>query len=105
MRDDFLDKIRVHLQWSPSQGDDRLRFLVLAMCGEVGELANLVKKDWRGDEGDRKSEIVKELADVAGNAYLLAAHLGVDLDQVVYDKILEVEERPKFKEWRARNAG
>lgn len=56
--------IRAHLHWGPLLGEDKIRFMALALCGEAGELANIVKKDWRGDPGDRRAKLVEELADV-----------------------------------------
>lgn len=53
----------------PGSLEDR-RFLALALCGEVGELANLVKKEWRGDVDPAYGEKVRdELGDVY--AYLI----------------------------------
>jgi NTP pyrophosphatase (non-canonical NTP hydrolase) len=83
----------------------RLYFLALALNGEAGELANLVKKEWRGDtphEGhDRRAEIINELADVAGYAFLLAAELGVDLLAETYRKVREAEQKQAFKDHQA----
>lgn len=94
---DYIKKVHEHLEWSPPP-PDRLRFLALALCGEAGELANLVKKDWRGDDGQvvRQAKIAQELADVAGYAFLIAAELGVDLLWETYQKVQEAETRPAF---------
>jgi NTP pyrophosphatase (non-canonical NTP hydrolase) len=35
-------------RWEPYSPED-WRFLALALAGEAGELANLIKKEWRGD--------------------------------------------------------
>ena len=56
-----------------------VRFLSLALCGEAGELANLVKKHWR--EGDTKyigSAAMDEVADVIVYALILYSALGGD---------------------------
>lgn len=63
--EDFLTRIKAHAQWSPVDKQEQVRFMALALCGEVGELANLVKKDWRGDSGDRRDQIKEELAFLA----------------------------------------
>src|SRR5688500_3476297 len=39
----------------PSYGDEDLKFLTLGMVGEAGEVANVVKKFWRGDSTYTKS--------------------------------------------------
>lgn len=63
--DQLQEAIAAHAKWGPLAGADRVRFLALALCGEVGELANLIKKDWRADVGSRREAIKEELADVA----------------------------------------
>lgn len=97
--DELKDHIRSHLYWGPLDGRERLRFLTLALCGEAGELANLIKKDWRGDAGDRRPKIVEELADVANYVFMLAEGFGVDLPAAMLKKLKEVEQRP---EWQSR---
>ncbi len=78
---ELQDCLRKHLSWGPLYYHDKLRFMVLALCGEAGELANLVKKNWRGDTGymEREADMVTELADVANYAFMIAEMLGVDL--------------------------
>lgn len=73
------------------------RFLALALAGEVGELANYLKKEWRGDPVDYTPEIVKELADINIYLDLLARCYNVDLDKVTEAKLKEVEKRWKGK--------
>ena len=70
------------------------RFFALAITGEAGELANLYKKQWRGDKVALK-KIVNEMADVRIYLEHLAAELKVDLDDACVDKLNEVEERLK----------
>jgi NTP pyrophosphatase (non-canonical NTP hydrolase) len=93
------DELRAHMQqhlaWAPN-GEDRLRFLALALCGESGELANVCKKEWR-DGGDKRDAIISELADVMIYTHLLAMHLRVDMRAAVVNKLLEVEQRPAWK--------
>ena len=93
--------IREHLSWGPLKNEDKVRFLALALCGEAGEFANLIKKDWRGDDGipQRRAKMIEELADVGNYAFMLAEALGVDLPQAMLNKLREVEQRP---EWRKR---
>ena len=85
-----------HLAWCPD-GEARLPFLALALCGEAGELGNLVKKQWRGDPVEHYGEIVSELADIGNYALKLAMHLGVDLRAAMTAKLIEVEQRPAWK--------
>ena len=78
-------------------GPEQARFLALALCGEAGELANLIKKAWRGDRIDIL-DIADELADVRVYLEHLARVLGVDLDEACERKVDEVENRLNAKE-------
>lgn len=66
-----------------------------AVLGELGELANMIKKIERGDftleEG--KVECAKELADVATYLDILAFRMNVDLGQAIVDKFNEISDR------------
>lgn len=68
-----------------------------AVLGELGELANLMKKVRRGDltEADAHAEIRKEIADVQIYLDLLALQYGIDLGNAVADKFNEVSRRVK----------
>lgn len=83
------------------QSLDRLRFLVLALNGEAGELANLIKKEWRGDllngQDDYRSAVISELADVGNYTFMIAKELGVDLLDEMQLKFDLVEQTPKWK--------
>lgn len=85
-----------HAKWSPGKYGSkiRLRFLSLALCGEAGELAGWIKKDWRGDKGIKREAIIKELADVGNYAFMIAEEMGVDLLDEMERKFVEVEQRP-----------
>ena len=80
-----------------SGGDDDRRHLVMALAGEVGELCNLVKKDWRrewgDDPGDLSDDITSEIADCAIILHLVARAYGVDLDAAAAKKMDEVLKR------------
>lgn len=66
-----------------------------ATVGELGELANLLKKVDRGDFSfdQVKGEVAKELADVQTYLDILALKLDVDLGRATIDKFNEVSER------------
>jgi hypothetical protein len=55
-------------------GDEDKRFLSLALYGEAGEVANLIKKKWRGDQlgPNHQSLLRNELGDVYAYLKLLA---------------------------------
>ena len=79
-----------------------------ALCGEAGELANVIKKIRRQEtgavnQGDPSMAALKaaaglELADVVIYADLLAHQLGVDLETVVKAKFNKVSEKYGFPE-------
>lgn len=72
-----------------------VRFLALALCGEAGELANEIKKQWRGDaRPNLRSLVAGELADVVVYAYLIEVALALDIDAVIEAKLPEI--RRKF---------
>jgi NTP pyrophosphatase (non-canonical NTP hydrolase) len=74
-----------------------IRFLALALAGEVGELANLIKKHWRGDmvpHPDIDPKVVAELADIAVYHHLLCMALRINIDYAVQRKLPEI--RNKF---------
>ncbi len=68
---------------------------ICAVTGELGELANLIKKVRRGDKtlSDVRDEVARELADVACYLDILALQCGVDLGDAVVTKFNEVSDR------------
>lgn len=71
------------------------RFFSLALCGEAGELANIIKKEWRGDFAmdERLEDIEGELADIVFYTFLLSRCLGVDIDGAMQKKFKVIKER------------
>lgn len=79
----------------PAYSNTDERFLALALCGEVGELANFIKKRWR-DGLDLTEEIRDEIADVRVYLELLAKCFGIEgdkLDQRVQQKLTKVAQK------------
>lgn len=75
-----------------------VHFLTLELCGEAGELANLVKKSWRIDAAPSSESIAMELADVAILCNCLADALGLQLDDLIEIKLIALQNRIKVKE-------
>jgi hypothetical protein len=77
---------------------ERLRFLVLAMAGEAGEAANIVKKQWR--DGDYRPDweliLKKEIADVQAYILMLGEHMGFNPMEQAHEALAA------FREKRAR---
>lgn len=63
-----------------------------ALAGEVGEACNLLKKRRRGEDIPTQ-EVADELADVMLYLDLLAARMGIDLEDAVKRKFNAVSER------------
>ena len=75
------------------------RFLTLGLCGEVGELANMIKKRWR-DGADLNEEIKDEIADIRVYLELLAKCFDIEgekLDARVQAKLEKVAEKHKVR--------
>lgn len=84
-------------QLFPPYSNTDERFLALALCGEVGELANLIKKRWR-DGADFAEEIRDEIADIRVYLELLAKCFNLEgekLDERVKSKLEKVVEKHK----------
>jgi len=81
----------------PAYSSEDERFLSLALCGEAGELANIIKKRWR-DGVDLSEEACDEIADIRVYLELLAKCFNIEgskLDKRVEQKLLKVAD--KFK--------
>jgi NTP pyrophosphatase (non-canonical NTP hydrolase) len=74
--------------WSPADW-------MTASVGELGELANIMKKVRRGDLtiDEARPEMAKELADVVTYLDILAKQLDIDLGEAVREKFNEVSRR------------
>ena len=74
-------------RWFPGTAES-IAFTVLALAGEVGEVANIVKKIERGSYNWRdakvRADLDMEVADVFTYLVLLAGQLGIDLRRI-YD--------------------
>jgi NTP pyrophosphatase (non-canonical NTP hydrolase) len=82
-------------------------YVALNIAGEAGELANLMKKIWRGDtrianaEGygvitdEQRMLIADEIADVMMLTLVLANHLNIDVETEVARKLAVIDERLK----------
>lgn len=78
--------------WSPADW-------MVAVVGELGEAANLMKKIRRGDFAtpcdmqEAKDKLQKEFADFITYADIMAAQFGIDLGEAVMYKFNEVSRR------------
>jgi NTP pyrophosphatase (non-canonical NTP hydrolase) len=99
----MTDIFRLHKEMTghlfPAYSNSDERFLALALCGEAGELANMIKKRWR-DGADLTDEVRDEIADIRVYLELLAKCFGIEgtkLDARVESKLLKVIEKHKAR--------
>lgn len=76
----------------PSEVKQDAMFFGLALAGEVGELCNLIKKQYR-DGVNKRSEIADEIADVLIYLDLLAARYDIDIAKATTSKFNHVSDR------------
>jgi len=95
--DDYLSQLAAEMRansehWFPATHDDDLPlsvFYALGLSGEVGEVANVVKKMVRdGDSDQKRADLASELADCFTYLLLLADETGVDLVAEYREKVL-----------------
>lgn len=72
---------------------ENIRFLALAMAGESGEAANIVKKAWRGDGFLDREALADEVADTISYGIALAAALEIDLSDLIEDRLIDFVDR------------
>jgi NTP pyrophosphatase (non-canonical NTP hydrolase) len=83
-------------RWFPGTTQDNLPFLVLALAGEVGELANVVKKIVRGSLDARDAAVKRQLDMEATDClvYLLNIFGALNVDpKKAYDMVRTLNEK------------
>ena len=80
--------------------------LLLGICGEAGELADVVKKQWgHGHEAPPMDELIDELGDLLWYITRFASIHGIDLEDIASQNIQKLKARypDGFSEERSRN--
>ena len=75
-------------------------YLIAGLAGEVGELASIFAKHWRGDGDINPDHARAELGDILWFVAMLAHELGCDLSDVAQgnlDKLADRANRGKLK--------
>ena len=69
------------------------QYLIAGLAGEVGELASLFAKHWRGDGDLNHDHATAELGDVLWFVAMLAKELGYDLSDVAQNNLEKLADR------------
>lgn len=72
-------------------------FFALELCGETGEVANQLKKQWRGDPGEFRQRAISELRDAQCIILFLAEMLGDDVLAGAKTNMLDFEQTDKWR--------
>lgn len=87
------DDFEVHVDYSRKGCSRELPYCALALAGEAGELANLVKKNIRDGGSLDEDAVILELGDVMWYATAIALNLGVDLEYVFRQNVAKLRAR------------
>jgi NTP pyrophosphatase (non-canonical NTP hydrolase) len=97
--EEMLTYLRYHMDYAHvatlGTRDERelIKFLSLELCGEAGELANLIKKAWRGGWRMDSGESQLELADVMIVSLMLCVVFGMPPMDMINRKMVVVYDR------------
>lgn len=95
--DDYQEKTNVTATFTGKQAEHELMYLTLGTCGEVGEIAEKVKKIIRNDDGvisDEKRELLKlEVGDVLWYLAQLSRVLGFSLEGAAQANLVKIMDR------------
>ena len=96
-----LDQYQEQAKATAVYPEDKAReYLVAGLAGEVGELASLFAKHWRGDGDFNRDHVAAELGDVLWFVAMLADDICCNLSDVAannLDKLADRAERGKLK--------
>ena len=73
--------------------DQALNYLVAGLAGEVGELASIFAKHWRGDGDLNHDHAAAELGDILWFIAMLAERLDTDLSDVAQNNLNKLADR------------
>lgn len=84
--------------WAEEISDENLEtlsFLLISITGELGEVANIIKKVLRGDFSlsEKKAELSEEVADIFIYLLKISYQLNIDLEQSYLSKMRKNVER------------
>ena len=95
--DQYQQQAKATAVYPPHSAD---QYLIAGLAGEVGELASIFAKFWRGDGNLKFPHAAAELGDVLWFVAMLADELGYDLSTIAQgnlDKLSDRANRGKLK--------
>ena len=69
------------------------QYLIAGLTGEVGELASIFAKHWRGDGDFNRDHVAAELGDILWFIAMLADEIGCDLSDVAQHNLNKLADR------------
>lgn len=91
---EYQDRIKPTELWPKTMGPS---YPIIGLSGEVGEVANEIKKMYRDDHGsltpERKEKITEEMGDVLWYLASLASSLHLELEDIAQISLNKVENR------------
>lgn len=79
----------------PNYNEVGLAVFALGLNGEAGEVAELVKRYYRGEPLPDEETFVKEVGDVLAYLTLICTELGISLETVMLRNLKKLEKRVK----------
>ena len=91
---EYQERIKPTELWPKTMGPS---YPIIGLSGEVGEVANEIKKMYRDDCGEltykRKQKIIEEMGDVLWYLASLASSLHLELENIAQVSLNKVENR------------
>lgn len=92
--EEYQDRLKAIQQAFPIFGTDKsLMSYALGLSGEVGEVAEILKRYFREGTEPDLAALKKELGDVVAYVCLLCLYYGIDFEDMLMGNIQKLEER------------
>ena len=88
--DQYQQQAKATAVYPPHSAD---QYLIAGMAGEVGELASIFAKFWRGDGDLNHDHAAAELGDILWFVAMLADEIGCDLSDVAQNNLNKLADR------------
>lgn len=103
---EFADKARARFEANPPKNHEAdWRYAAVGLCGEAGEVASLLKEEWRGDPCEIPAfidKVAEESADAVTYGLIVLALLTPDPAAALEKKFAKVNARLAAGGWHMR---